>query len=346
MYIDYESKTFLLTEICPGISRLTTLSSNNDTRHGHIVRHRVTLWYFTLMAAMLSQEAEYSPGTSEITAVRIETYHNDDYIYLQTRPLTTDVSSTVSSGGVSSDSGVSSVVSSITRLCPSGGVLCRFGLGTGGLAIDTGTERDCVCSGHNDTITRYYRNGTPINMWHPATLPVDGAETIVSIMCFTRGCDTMYAVVDEGAGSIIIMTYTGAVTQRIRPRDGDVFTPRYLAPTLAPSNTLATTGYHSNQVRLYSLRGDLVDCIEDEMTEPRGLCVDTKGRLIVCYHGDGTVVRVTKLFNWHKEVLLTPEVLGDRRPCHVDVSDRGHLVVSVESRDQVNHWVLVFSGYQ
>ena len=147
-----------------------------------------------------------------------------------------------------------------------------------------------------------------------------------------------------------------ATAKRIKPLPGDKFEPRHLASRPGRNDFLAATGHHDNQVRIYtkcakglSKRWKLTDKIgcqgsgHDKLKNPAGLCIDNKGRVVVCDHDNACVVRFTQdaKGDWECDVMITPEMLGMRLPCYVDASADGHVIVCVQSVDG-HHSLLLF----
>ena len=233
-------------------------------------------------------------------------------------------------------------VPTVTRYTLNGDVIAQFGEGHGGLALDTHPGRDCVCLTHGSDVIRTYRDGSRIEMGYPPVLEVKGAKNMTSMTCINKhkgkghlDMKVTYVTVDADLGCVLLIKASkGKVMRKVPAPDVEQFIPCCVAynPTIA-GGVLVMTGYHSNQVRLYSLAGKLLDTIAQDLNKPFGVCVDGTGRIIVCNHGSRCVVRfrMGARVNWEVETLITPEVLDNRRPCHVDVSPNGHMILSVQS---------------
>ena len=234
-----------------------------------------------------------------------------------------------------------------------------YGSGSGGMMLtldpeDEGEGEGCMCVAEGGTVARTRPDGTPLTTPYHRHLPIDGDHDIVSMATLHKDNKVKYAVVDVHLGCVLIVEpFEGKVKRTIQVAKGDQFEPRYIATDVNLKHTLVVSGLHSNQVRLYSRKGEMVGILgcygngDDRLCEPAGVCVDTDSRVLVCDHGNGRVVRFTKVAKgtWQGHCVLTPDMLHHKRPCHASTSPSGHVVVSVQSKYGEWSWML-YSGYQ
>ena len=85
-----------------------------------------------------------------------------------------------------------------------------------------------------------------------------------------------------------------------------------------------------------------------QLFRPFGVCMDQKGRVVVCDYGNKRVVRFTMggycgaSNQW--EILLTPEQLEYCHPCHVTIATSGLVAVSLQTETGVDK-IALFTGY-
>ena len=258
----------------------------------------------------------------------VETYciNDETYIYIQTKHNSKQITH---------------------RFDKEGALLNTLGEGGTGLAVDTHIERDCIYTAGGATVYRYYRTGDVTDTWHYGNIVVPGVANITAVASLSEGeTEFKLAVLDPTQRRICLQDMTRDVTFPIEFTD---FNPTYIARAPGPDDTVVVIGYQDDarsQVRFYAHDGRLTEVIEDDVTKHGGVCVDNRGHVIVCDHGNARVVRFSRLHNnWKMECLLATDMLGGKRPLHVDVSTEGHLVVSVEGQDGGHSWLL-FTGYQ
>ena len=277
------------------------------------------------------------PTARRITGVMIEEYYytGHDHIYIMTEPRGQQPT--------------------VTRFDLCARAVATFGAGSGGLLIDPHPARDCVVIADGANLERVYREGSPLSMWAQPFLSVQGDPNIISMATLAKGDNIKYVTVDNVGRIRIVEPVYGDVTRKIKMAKDDNFQPCHLATNPAVlKDKIAVSGLHSNQIRLYTKKGKLTDIMgsygngDDALENPTGLCIDFKGRLLVCDHGNGRIVRFTKddTGSWSGEGIITPEMLDHRRPCHVDVSPQGRLIVSVQSEDGTESQWLLFTKYK
>ena len=85
-----------------------------------------------------------------------------------------------------------------------------------------------------------------------------------------------------------------------------------------------------------------------QLFRPFGVCMDQKGRVVVCDYGNKRVVRFTMggycgaSNQW--EILLTPEQLEYCHPCHVTIATSGLVAVSLQTETGIDK-IALFTGY-
>ena len=233
-----------------------------------------------------------------------------------------------------------------------GYVKATFGTGSGGFILDPDQSRDRVLVASGALLTLHHRDGTLLNSWD-RKVAIGCKHSIVSMTVVAKGTNVKYVAIDAHGNTLIISPNNGGIIKHIRASMSDAFVPRHLATNPALCHYIALSDNHSNQVRMYNIKGRLTDIIgcygygDDDLKTPKGMCIDHQGRLLVCDHGNGRVMQFTRSHPgvWRGECVVTPEMMWYRLPCHVAVSADGHVVVSVQSHDSTESGWMMFSGY-
>ena len=84
--------------------------------------------------------------------------------------------------------------------------MAELGQGFGALTIDPHPERDYLYTGHNNTFKRYYRDGTPINLWHDHVVHLPNGTHVTSGTCVTdKTGNIRYASLDATLKLILVL---------------------------------------------------------------------------------------------------------------------------------------------
>lgn len=216
------------------------------------------------------------------------------------------------------------------------------------------TKRDLLLSTSGDTVYRTTRLGVPPGLFYHAYIRVPAARNINHVTYITPR--DLYAVADIDLHAVfLVKATTGDVKKMIGGKgsgDLEFNKPHSIAfnPD-SPDDVIAVTDYYNHCVKLFSLKGKLKEVLgchgygEGKLITPSGVCIDNKGRVLICDTGNRRVVRVTlkgrRAAQW--ECVISPEQLEDRYPKYIDVTSNGHVIVSVMTslaRNAKHSWIL------
>ena len=219
----------------------------------------------------------------------------------------------------------------------------------GGLCFDH--KRELLATGTGQDITRTTRDGQDPGFMYTVHLAVNKARHI-NAMAYCRQTDR-YVITDIELNTVMILHPKENSVKSVSDRDLN----RPLSVSsheAAPHKLFVVSDCYNHCIKFFKINGHLKHTLGSygngpgQLFRPFGVCMDKKGRVVVCDFGNKRIVRFTisdYSRNGYWELLLTPEQLHNKHPCHVDIDSSGHMVVSLQSDTGIDQ-IALFSGYQ
>ena len=222
------------------------------------------------------------------------------------------------------------------------------------------TERDLIVSGSGSHISRATRLGDDPQCIYGGSVHVNKNKARVTSMAYHDQSDR-YVLVDSYRNDVLFTDATSGKVKAHVTKSNSYKSAALIRPVSvschqrSPHGLIAVTESANHCVKLYNIKAKLIRTLGShgdgrcQLNSPRGVCMDAMGRIVVCDHGNKRVVRFTRMCvggSWRWECILSPEMLAHRHPSHVDISDDGHMVVTLTTADDQNQSWALFKGYR
>lgn len=160
---------------------------------------------------------------------------------------------------------------------------------------------------------------------------------------FCRGIayigDTLFGccgdIFDSSSGCIVVYNNTGKLQRTITLGQQNLSSVPFYITVSDDDQHLLVTCRNNNKVTMLDLTGNVVNTFSHRyLKEPKGICTDGKGRVLVCGYGSNTVAQVSP--NDQKVEVLLRKSEGIKKPCGV-FYDRvqSRLFVSCHDSDEL-----------